>query len=140
MTNQQPTEGRSVIVTGGGSGIGLATAQAFAAQGDRIAVADHDAAAAQAAAKDLRAAGRDAIAIEVDVSDRAQVARMVAATREAFGRLDVLVNNAGIGVAGDVVETSDADLERTLDVNVKGTFYGCQEAIPVMLEGAAGSS
>ena len=138
MTGELPTEGRSVIVTGGGSGIGLATARAFAAQGDRVAVADYDAAAAQAAARDLRAAGGDAIAIEVDVSDRAQVARMVAATREAFGRLDVLVNNAGIGVAGDVVETSDADLERTLGVNVKGTFYGCQEAIPVMLEGGGG--
>jgi NAD(P)-dependent dehydrogenase (short-subunit alcohol dehydrogenase family) len=138
MAAEPTTDGRAVIVTGGGSGIGLATARAFAAQGDRVAVADHDAAAARATADELRAGGGDAVAITVDVSDRGQVARMVAATREAFGRLDVLVNNAGIGVAGDVVETSEADLDRILDVNVKGVFYGCQEAIPVMLEGGGG--
>ena len=138
MGEELTTGGRAVIVTGGGSGIGLATARAFAELGDRVAVADYDASAAQAAADELRAAGRDAIAITVDVSDRAQVAEMVAATCEAFGRLDVLVNNAGFGVAGDVVETSDADLDRILDVNVKGVFYGCQEVIPVMLGGGGG--
>ena len=63
---------------------------------------------------------------------------MVGLTREAFGGVDVLVNNAGFGVAGDVVETSEADLDRILDVNVKGVFFSCQEAIPVMLEAGGG--
>ena len=129
---------RVVIVTGAGSGIGQATARAFAEAGDRVVVADYDAEAARATAGELRQVGSEALAVTVDVSDRNQVRRMVSATVEAFGRLDVLVNNAGIGVAADVVETTEADLDRILAVNVKGVFFGCQEAIPTMLQGGGG--
>ena len=129
---------RVVIVTGAGSGIGQATARVFAAAGDRVVVADYDAEAARATADELRLVGHEALAVTVDVSDRIQVRRMVSATIEAFGRLDVLVNNAGFGVAADVVETTEADLDRILDVNVKGVFFGCQEAIPAMLQGGGG--
>jgi len=129
---------RVVIVTGAGSGIGQATARAFAAAGDRVVVADYDAEAARATADELRLVGSEALAATVDVSDRNQVRRMVSATVEAFGRLDVLVNNAGFGVAADVVETTEADLDHILDVNVKGVFFGCQEAIPAMLQGGGG--
>jgi NAD(P)-dependent dehydrogenase (short-subunit alcohol dehydrogenase family) len=128
------TASRAVIVTGAGSGIGRSTAEAFAALADRVVVADYDGAAAADTVAALRAGGAEAIDVRVDVSDRSQVAAMVGACLEAFGTVDVLVNNAGFGVAGDVVETSDADLDRILDVNVKGVFYGCQEAIPPMLE------
>jgi NAD(P)-dependent dehydrogenase (short-subunit alcohol dehydrogenase family) len=131
-------DSRVVIVTGAGSGIGQATARAFAALGDRVVVADYDAEAAGATADELRAVGAEALPVVVDVSDRAQVARMVAVATDAFGRLDVLVNNAGFGVAADVIETSEADLDRVLGVNVKGVFFGCQEAIPVMLDGGGG--
>ncbi len=129
---------RGVVVTGAGSGIGRATAEAFAGLGDRVAVVDFDAAAARAVVDELRAGGAEAIDLAVDVSDRSAVAMMVAACREAFGRVDVLVNNAGFGVVGDVVETSQSDLDRTLAVNVKGVFHGCQEVIPLMLEQGGG--
>lgn len=129
---------RVVIVTGAGSGIGQATARAFAAAGDRVVVADYDTEAARATADELRGAGNEALAVTVDVGERLQVRRMVSAALETFGRLDVLVNNAGIGVAADVVETTEADLERILAINVKGVFFGCQEAIPAMLQGGGG--
>lgn len=129
---------RVVIVTGAGSGIGQATARAFAEAGDRVVVADYDAEAARATVDELRQVGSEALGVTVDVSDRIQVRRMVSATVEAFGRVDVLVNNAGFGVAADVVETTEADLDRILAVNVKGVFFGCQEAIPAMLQGGGG--
>jgi NAD(P)-dependent dehydrogenase (short-subunit alcohol dehydrogenase family) len=130
--------GRVVLVTGAGSGIGRATAASFAAVGDRVVVADYDGAAAEAVAAELREAGGEAIAVTVDVSDRAQVDAMVATTVARFGTLDILVNNAGIGVAGDILEATADDLERTLAVNVVGTFQCCQAAIPLMLEKGGG--
>jgi len=130
--------GRVVVVTGAGSGIGRATATAFAAIGDRVVIADYDEAAAEAVAAELRESGAETLAVAVDVSDRAQVNAMVAASVARFGGLDVLVNNAAVGVAGDLLETSAADLERTLAVNVVGTFQCCQAAIPVMLEAGGG--
>lgn len=129
--------GRVAVVTGGGSGIGRATAAVLAAGGDRLVVADRDRAAAEAAAAELRASGAEALAVAVDVSDRAQVDAMVATAVAEFGSLDVLVNNAAYGIAGDLLETSAGDLERTLAVNVVGVFNCCQAAIPVML-GAGG--
>jgi NAD(P)-dependent dehydrogenase (short-subunit alcohol dehydrogenase family) len=130
--------GRVVVVTGAGSGIGRATAASFAASGERVVVADYDPAAAEAVVAELREAGGEAIAVTVDVSDRAQVDAMVATTVARFGTLDILVNNAGIGVAGDILEATADDLERTLAVNVVGTFQCCQAAIPLMLEKGGG--
>lgn len=129
---------RVVIVTGAGSGIGQATARAFAEAGDRVVVADYDRVAARATADELRGAGSEAREVTLDVSDHDQVRAMVAATIEAFGGLDVLVNNTGFGIAADVVETTEADLDRILAVNAKGVFCGCQEAIPAMLAGGGG--
>ena len=129
---------RVVVVTGAGSGIGRATATAFAAIGDRVVIADYDEAAAEAVAAELRETGAETLAVAVDVSDRAQVNAMVAASVARFGGLDVLVNNAAVGVAGDLLETSAADLERTFAVNVVGVFQCCQAAIPVMLEAGGG--
>jgi NAD(P)-dependent dehydrogenase (short-subunit alcohol dehydrogenase family) len=130
--------GRSVIVTGAGSGIGRATALAFAALGDHVMAADLDAAAASETVTRIQAAGGRAIAFGVDVSDPSRIAAMVEAARDTAGRVDVLVNNAGYGIAGDVVETNIEELDRTLAVNVRGVFLGCQAAIPVMLETGGG--
>ena len=131
-------QARVVVVTGAGSGIGRATAAAFAAIGDRVVIADYDGSAAEAASAELRATGAETLAIAVDVSQRHAVDAMVAETVARFGALDVLVNNAAVGVAGDLLETSPSDLERTLAVNVVGTFQCCQAAIPVMLEAGGG--
>ena len=129
---------RVVVVTGAGSGIGRASAVAFAANGDRVVIADYNRAAAEAVAAELRATGAETLAVTVDVSDRAQVDAMVEATVARFGRFDVLVNNAAYGIAGDLLETSAADLELTLAVNVIGVFQCCQAAIPVMLKAGGG--
>ena len=130
---------RSIIVTGAGSGIGRATANAFAALGDHVTIADLDGVAAATAATTITANGGKAVSVSVDVSDPAGIETMVAAAHDATGRLDVLVNNAGYGIAGDVVETSIEELDRTLAVNVRGVFLGCQAAIPLMLEGGGGA-
>jgi NAD(P)-dependent dehydrogenase (short-subunit alcohol dehydrogenase family) len=129
---------RVVFVTGAGSGIGEATARLLAGDGDRVAVADFDAAAAERVAGEIRAGGGQAMAVTVDVADAASVAAGVAAVANAWGRIEVLVNNAGIGVAGDVLETSDDDLYRILAINVGGIFNTCRAVMPSMLEAGGG--
>src|SRR6516225_1191375 len=103
------------IITGGGSGIGRATALLFAGEGARLVIADKHAANAQA-----------------DVASAADVKRMIAATVERFRRLDVLVNNAGYGIPGSVVETDEDAWDALMAVNVRGVFLCSKYAIPVM--------
>ena len=130
--------GQVALVTGAGSGIGQATARLFAQVGARVVVADYDEHAAEATVDDIVRQGGQAIAERVDVSRLEEVRAMVERTMAAFAALDILVNNAGIAVAGDIVATSEADLDRILAVNVKGVFFGCQAAIPRMLERGGG--
>lgn len=124
--------GKIAIITGSGSGIGHHAAKLFAAEGATIVVADWNLAAAEAVAAEIAAAGGKASAHQVDVSKEAEVAAMVEATVARHGRLDILVNNAGFGFAGTVVNTSEADWDALMAVNVKGVFFGCKYAIPVM--------
>src|SRR5262245_19127578 len=95
------------LVTGGGSGIGRATVLRFAGEGAKVAVVDKATDRAETVAGEVRALGADALAITADVSRGAETARMVAETVARFGRLDVLVNNAGYGIAKTVVETTE---------------------------------
>jgi meso-butanediol dehydrogenase/(S,S)-butanediol dehydrogenase/diacetyl reductase len=127
-------EDRVCIVTGGGSGIGRATALLFAREGARLVIADIDAAAAGSAAEEVRALGRSAEALRVDVAEAGDVARMVETAIGTYGRLDVLFNNAGYGLAGTVLDTAETDWDRLMAVNVKGVFLGCKHAIPAMRE------
>ena len=117
------------IVTGGGSGIGRATCLLFAREGALLVVADKSSADAEATARE---ADREALFLETDVSDSQSVQALVDRTIEHFGRLDVLINNAGYGIAGTVVETDEAAWDRLIAVNLTGVFYGCKHAIPVM--------
>src|SRR5262245_41792368 len=94
------------IITGGGSGIGRASALLFAAEGAAVAVADKRKEAADTVAAECTHKGGRAIALAVDVAKPAEVERMVARTVQEFGRVDVLVNNAGYGIAGSVVDTN----------------------------------
>ncbi len=132
-------EGKVSIVTGGGSGIGEATARLMAEEGASVVVADIDREAADRVATEIAGA----VAFEVDVSDESSVARMVEAAVEAFGGLDVLHNNATDSslnaVDTDIVTLDMAVFDRLVAVNLKGQFLGCKHAIPHMLARGGGS-
>jgi len=128
--------GRRAIVTGAGAGIGRAIALRFAAEGARVMVADLDADAAEAVARDL---GPPAFSHEVDVSSEDSAAAMIARASEEWGGLDVLVNNAGIGIAATTPDTDAADWRRVLDVCLTGTFFSMKHAIPVIRDSGGGA-
>jgi NAD(P)-dependent dehydrogenase (short-subunit alcohol dehydrogenase family) len=135
-------EGRAAIVTGGGSGIGEATAKLFAREGARLLVADIVGERAERVAGEIRAAGGEAVAHTVDVSLEADVVRMCEAAMAAYGRLDILHNNAAIFGAPTDIRITDVDVEtwdRMFAVNVRGTFLGCKHAVPRMLKGGRGA-
>jgi NAD(P)-dependent dehydrogenase (short-subunit alcohol dehydrogenase family) len=125
---------RVAIVTGGASGIGRALSAALVARGDRVVLADLDGAAAEDVAERLRAGGPGtATAAAVDVRDAGAVTALVTGTAERHGRLDLLFNNAGLGIGGPTEELSPAHWDRTLDVNLRGVLHGVQAAYPLML-------
>ncbi|MFN3673007.1 MAG: SDR family oxidoreductase [Bosea sp. (in: a-proteobacteria)] len=124
--------GKIAIITGAGSGIGHEAAKLFATEGALVVVADRDMAAAERVAAEIAGQGGKAAPHQVDVAKEAQVKAMVDAVVARHGRLDILVNNAGYGFAGTVVTTSEQDWDALMAVNVKGVFFGCKHAIPVM--------
>lgn len=126
---------KTCVVTGGGSGIGRATCLLFAREGGKVIVADKNVAAATQTARE---AGQDAIAAEVDVAKSDSVQALLRRARDQFGRIDVLVNNAGYGIAGTVVDTAEADWAELMAVNVNGVYYGCKYAIPMMRDQGGG--
>ncbi len=128
--------GRRAIVTGAGAGIGRAIATRLAAEGARVMVADVDADAAESVAREL---GSPAVAHVVDVSDEESVGAMMRRASEQWGGLDVMVNNAGIGVAATTPDTDASDWRRVLDVCLTGTFFGMKHAIPVIRDSGGGA-
>jgi len=131
--------GKACIVTGAGSGIGRASVLRLAEEGGRVLCTDIDESSAAQTAEIAREAGGEVVHRAVDVSDPRAVDAMVAAAVDQFGRLDVLVNNAGVNLPGVLHEVSDEVIDRTLAVNVKGQIYGCRAAIPHMLAVGGGS-
>jgi NAD(P)-dependent dehydrogenase (short-subunit alcohol dehydrogenase family) len=125
--------GKVVIVTGAGSGIGRATALAFAREGAAVAVADRARPKAEAVAAEAAAQGARALAVACDISQAADCESAVRATEAAFGPLDILINNAGIGTTGTVLTTGAADFEKLLTVNVQGTYLMSRAALAVMV-------
>jgi len=132
-------EGRRAIVTGAGSGIGRAIALRFAAEGARVAVADVDEAAAAQVAAELGAGEGNVVSRRVDVSRAAEVEALVGWVVERWGGLDVMVNNAGVGVAATTPDTEEADWDRLMAVNLKGTFLGMKYAIPAIRAAGGGA-
>ncbi|MHA5053630.1 SDR family NAD(P)-dependent oxidoreductase [Streptomyces sp. SD15] len=132
--------GRSVIVTGASSGIGRATALAFAAEGARVVVADLNAEGARAVVKEIEADGGTAVAVTGDLSEQAVVDRVAATAVERFGGVDVLVNNAGImDRMSAVAEVDDAEWERVIRVNLTAPFLLTRAVLPHMLEAGKGA-
>lgn len=126
--------GKVALITGAGSGIGRAAAELFAAEGARVAVVDLDGDAAKETVAAIEHDGGEAFAAVGNVALAGDMERAVAATVEAFGRLDVLYNNAGVGSTGSVAEAEEADWDRCFDVNVKGTFLASRAAVPHLAE------
>jgi meso-butanediol dehydrogenase/(S,S)-butanediol dehydrogenase/diacetyl reductase len=131
-------EGKVALVTGGARGIGQAIAQRFADEGASVAVLALHAESASGAASELVARGAAAVGIGGDVSSEDDVRRAVEETVAAFGRLDVMVNNAGAIAIGPVVETSTDTWDRIVAVNLRGVFLGCREAARQMIAQGSG--
>ena len=129
------------IITGAGSGIGRESALLFAREGARVLVAEVNDSAGQAVVSEIERAGGIARFAHADVSKAADAEAMVAAAEQAWGRLDVLFNNAGIfpDKDGSVVDTDEATWDLVMRVNLKGVFFGCKYAIPAMLRSGGGS-
>jgi NAD(P)-dependent dehydrogenase (short-subunit alcohol dehydrogenase family) len=129
------------IITGGASGMGRVAARMFAAEGAKVVIADVTEPATRSVVDEVQAAGGQAIAVVADVSKEADAKRMVDEAVAAYGRVDVLYNNAGIMPEADhsVIDTSVDDWDRVMAVNVRGVFLGCKYAIPQMLEQGSGS-
>jgi NAD(P)-dependent dehydrogenase (short-subunit alcohol dehydrogenase family) len=130
---------KTAIVTGGGSGIGQAIALAYAGEGADIVIADVNIKGAQATVDGVTAAGRRGLAVETDVSDLGAIQAMVDAARKEFGKIDILVNVAGVMSACAVLDTSEEQWDRVLDVNLKGTFFCLQAVARVMVEQGFGT-
>ena len=133
--------GKTALVTGGGTGLGQAIALAFADAGADVAVSGRRTAPLEATLVMIEAKGRRAYSVSTDVTDEAQVARMVAGTIDAFGHLDVLVNNAGGGGAGrgkEFPELTLDDWHEGMDGNLTSMFLCCREVIPHFLERGGG--
>lgn len=127
---------KRVLVTGGAAGIGRAIARRLAEEGARVAIADIDGDAAREAAESL---GEGHLHQQVDVCNDGQMEEMVARVVGEWGGLDVMVNNAGVGIAANVEDTSEEDFDRVISVSLKGTFLGMKYGIPALRESGGGS-
>jgi NAD(P)-dependent dehydrogenase (short-subunit alcohol dehydrogenase family) len=139
MTRTRELDGKVALITGAASGIGRATAQLFAAEGAQVAVCDLNRSGGEATVSAIREAGGDAFFIEANVALGSDCRRAVEAALQHFGRLDVLFNNAGITRRANVVDTSEADWDAVMAVNVKSVFLMSKYAVPVMAEQGGGS-
>lgn len=122
------------IVTGGAAGIGAEVARCFAAEGAFVAIADRDHAMAERTAAEIRDSGGNAAAFKCDVTREGEVAAMVDRASEEHGRLDILINNAGVVFAGTCSESSLEDWNQALTLNLTSAFLCCKYAIPKMLD------
>jgi NAD(P)-dependent dehydrogenase (short-subunit alcohol dehydrogenase family) len=132
-------KGKRAIITGGASGIGMATVKLFADEGAAVAVVDINASAGQELVRDIQTKGSEVIFIHGDVTRAEDCQRAVETTLEKLGGLDILFNNAGMIRRADLLATSEAEWERVMAVNVKSVFLMSKFAIPVMVEAGGGA-
>lgn len=129
---------RVAIITGAASGIGRSAAELFAAEGARVTVADIDEVGGEETVNRIASTGGRSLFVRADVSQAPDVQRMVDATVEGFGRVDILWNNAGIGCYKGVLETTEEDWDSVLDTNLKSIFLGCKAVVPEMVKAEGG--
>ncbi|MBA2440605.1 MAG: SDR family oxidoreductase [Thermoleophilaceae bacterium] len=130
-------EGRAALITGGSSGIGLAIARALGEDGYRVTISARRPDKLEAAAVELRGAGVEVVAQPANVAEEDDIKALAAGHRERFGRLDVLVNNAGIGVGGAIADAETKKLDIQLDVNLRAVYLVTRECIPMLKEAGA---
>lgn len=138
LTTAFRLDNRVAMITGGGSGIGKGIAESMAAVGARVAIADTNIEAAAATVKELGLQGREAIAIDMDVTDSAQVQRGVDELIATWGQIDALVNSAGIAIKNTALDYLEDDWDRIIAVNLKGTFLPMQIVARHMVERGRG--
>jgi len=132
-------KGKVAFLTGAGTGIGRACAELFAREGARVALAGRRQELLEATAKAITAAGGEALVVPCDVTRTAEVEQAIAATVERFGRLDVVVNNAGALLVATAAETSDEEWDRLMEVNLKGPFLVSRAAVQQMRQTGGGA-
>ena len=120
--------GKSAIITGAGRGIGKATALQFAREGAEVLGPDLDPAASEQTAREIQALGRKGIPLQMDVTRRLDIARMVETAVRELGKIDILVNNAGVTQVRNPLQLTETDWDRTLDLNLKAAFF-CSQAV-----------
>jgi NAD(P)-dependent dehydrogenase (short-subunit alcohol dehydrogenase family) len=128
---------RAAIITGGSSGIGLAIARALGEDGYGLTISARRPEKLEAAAQELHDGGLDVNAVPANMADEDDIKKLVESHRERFGRLDVLINNAGIGIGAAVADTVTKKLDLQLDVNLRGVFLMARECMPMLKEAGA---
>lgn len=135
----QRFEGKAAVVTGGGSGIGAATARRLASEGARVVVADIDAEAAGRVVEEIAGAGGAAVVSHTDVTDPVQAKAMIRTAVDRFGRLDVLHNNATRGTGGFVGDMSLEEWQAVIAINLTAPFVATRHALPIMIDQGGGA-
>lgn len=131
-------EGRVAIVTGSSSGIGRAIAHCFAEEGARLTLAARRRDLLEETVAQVKARGVEALGVQTDVSDEDQVERLVQRTVDEWGRLDIMINNAGIGGGGPIAQVETAEWDRVINTNLRGTFFCCRAALRRMEKSGGG--
>lgn len=129
-------EGKTVLITGGGSGIGLATARRLVAAGAQLVLTGRRAESLSSAAKELDA-GDAVLTVPADVSSTAELDELIETVRERFGRLDGVFANAGVALGGPPESVTEADFDSVIGINFKGAFFTVQKALPLLSDGAS---
>lgn len=127
-------EGKVAVVTGGNSGIGLATAKEFVREGARVVITGRDARSLAAASREI---GGEVLALRSDSSSLADIDELFAAVKERFGRVDVLFVNAGVGKFAPLEETTEELFDHIMDINFKGAYFTIKKALPLLNNGAS---
>ncbi|WP_067679429.1 SDR family NAD(P)-dependent oxidoreductase [Nocardia miyunensis] len=139
MSTNGRLTGKVALITGAGSGLGLASAVRFAAEGAAVAIVDLDTAAATSAAETMVAAGGRALPVTANITSDADARRMIAEVLAEFGQLDVVFANAGINGAGNAADTTEEEWDRVIAVNLKGVWLTSKYALPHLIERRTGS-